>query len=392
MASTRSTKRSAAQAELPHTEAVVIAPAPSSISAAAAAPAGPPLESMSDADTLSAPLDATGNEISGEELLARGGPAPQPQIEGFTHPVPVEAAAAAAAAEEESTAHKAKRLATEASHSVQTAVTAGLESAATVLAQAADKAKVAGEHAMASAKEWSDRELVRTKHSMGNATAANPPYNMLAQDQPQPAEPTLRDKTHNTLNTVQFAIGDSVDAAVAAAKVAGHKISEVAHSALVGAGHVVPKAVSGAEQLKEGVAHLSAQAKPVANDAVQGLKDGAGRLALETKAAAAQVKAAVTHATGVEDKNVSDASHSIEKPDGSLPMERNADEFPHPRAHVQRRVHESSTAINQPGLSGAVIDSSVVAPGGAKIDDQPASKAADTQPDLLTGGNAPVNV
>jgi hypothetical protein len=194
------------------------------------------------------------------------------------------------------------------------------------------------------------------------------------------------------LNTVQFAIGDSVDAAVAAAKVAGHKISEVAHSALVGAGHVVPKAVSGAEQLKEGVAHLSAQAKPVANDAVQGLKDGAGRLALETKAAAAQVKAAVTHATGVEDKSVSDASHSIEKPDGSLPMERNADEFPHPRAHVHRRVHESSTAINQPGLSGTVIDSSVVAPGGAKIDDQPASKAADAQPDLLTGGNAPVNV
>jgi hypothetical protein len=193
------------------------------------------------------------------------------------------------------------------------------------------------------------------------------------------------------LNTVQFAIGDSVDAAVAAAKVAGHKISEVAHSALVGAGHVVPKAVSGAEQLKEGVAHLSAQAKPVANDAVQGLKDGAGRLALETKAAAAQVKAAVTHATGVEDKNV-DASHSIEKPDGSLPVERNADEFPHPRAYAQRRVHESSTAINQPGLSGAVIDSSVVAPGGAKIDDQPASKAADAQPDLLTGGNAPVNV
>jgi hypothetical protein len=151
---------------------------------------------MSDAAALSAPLDATGNEISREELLARGGPAPQPQIEGFTHPVPVEAAAAAAAAaEEESTGHKAKRLATEASHSVQTAVTAGLESAATVLAQAADKAKVAGEHAMASAKEWSDRELVRTKHSMGNATAANPPYNMLAQDQPQPAEPTLRDKT-----------------------------------------------------------------------------------------------------------------------------------------------------------------------------------------------------
>jgi len=364
MASTRSSsKRSASQADLPNTDVTVLAPEQPNVQVAAAAapPAAPAPEVMSDA--------------SSAELLAAGGPAPQPQIEGFTHPVPTEIAAGGA---EESTGHKAKRLATEAAHTVQTAVTQGLESASVVLAQAAEKAKELGGQALADAKvtlahtkEWSDRELVRTQHSMGNATAANPPYNMQAADAAPPAEPTFRDKVHNTLNTIQFAGQDAAEQALAAAKVAGHKISEVAHSALVGAGNVVPLAVSGAEQLKEGVAHLSAQAqekaKPVAESLATSVKSGATQLAVGAQATAAQLKSAVTHTTGSEDKQVSDASHSMEKKEGSLPVERNTDEFPH------GKQHERNTAIQHPGQSGLGTD---IAQEPLKVDELPNAKAS----------------
>jgi len=381
-ASTRSSsKRSASQADLPNTDVAVLAPEQPSLQSAAAAapPAAPASEVMSD-----------GNPLSNAELLAAGGPAPQPQIEGFTHPVPTELAAADG---EETTGHKAKRLATEAAHTVQTAVTQGLESASVVLSQAAEKAKELGGQALADAKvtlahtkEWSDRELVRTQHSMGNATAANPPYNMAAADAPVPTEPTLRDKVHNTLNTIQFASQDAAEQALAAAKVAGHKISEVAHSALVGAGNVVPMAVSGAEQLKEGVAHLSAQAQakaaPAAESIATSVKSGATQLAAGAQATAAQLKTAVTHTTGSEDKQVSGESHWREKKEGSLPVERNADEFPHAK-------HERHTPILQPGQSGLGTD--VAAGSAMKVDELPITKAQEAQIEPGTV-NAPINI
>jgi len=276
------------------------------------------------------------SDASPAELLAAGGPAPQPQIEGFTAPVPVVA--------EESTTHKAKRLATDAAHSVSTAVTAGLESASASISSAA-----------ASAKTWSDRELVRTGHS--NAENADPLKTEL------PVEPTLRDKAHNALNSAQFAIERAAESTLAGAKIASHKIAEGIHT--IG------------EKLEPTAQAISSRSSSLADKAL-----AQGSLALE------KGKALVSGSSS-SDKQVSDASHSAEKKDGSLPVERNADEFPHAQAstsfEADSRIASAAVPLLQPGESGLGTDKKIVDAPLAKVDATP-------QVDAITGEAKPLVV
>ena len=164
-------------------------------------------------------------------------------------------------------------------------------------------------------------------------------------------------------------------------------------------------------QTKAEEAYDSLAAKSKSSGLTDGVKSASTTVAASVNAAVAQVSAALHGSTGsevarddvamVDEKTqVSDASHSVEKRDGSLPMERNTDEFPHPRKLHETSQHSKlidSSAGLAPGHSGLGTEKIVELPlGSAKASDAtigstttttiiPEKKLVDTQPDLLTG-------
>lgn len=250
--------------------------------------------------------------------------------------------------DEESTAHKAKRLATEAGHKVQEAVTQGLEAASS---------------ALHSVKAQVDEKIA--DHSAKSATVTKAPYNMKNESGPVQSAPTTASAS-TTLATGPQEPG-VLDQTKAALSHAADVVMDAAHSAMASA--------------EQAFGQVSQSAK--SSGLVDKAKVGATNAAASVQSGVNQLGAAIKGATGSEisrqkDLGVSDASHSQEKADGSLPMERNADEFPHPRAQLHETAAHSKL--------GAGIDSEKV------VVDKPISMDSglaktDNQPDLLTGPN-----
>lgn len=252
--------------------------------------------------------------------------------------------------DEESTMHKAKRLATETGHKVQEAVTQGLEAASS---------------ALHSVKAQVDEKIA--DHSAKSATVTKAPYNMKNESGPVQSAPAAAASTTLATGSQEPGVLDQTKAALSHA---ADVVMDAAHSAMVSA--------------EQAFGQVSQSAK--SSGLVDKAKVGATTVAASVQSGVNQLGAAIKGATGSEisrdkDMGVSDASHSKEKADGSLPMERNADEFPHPRAHLHETAADSKL--------GAGIDSEKV------IVDKPISMDSglaktDNQPDLLTGSNPSV--
>lgn len=261
----------------------------------------------------------------------------------------------AAADTTESFGHKAKRVATETTATVKEAVTQ------------------AGEAVAAAASSIKTKLEKKIENQSSTTTVTKEPYAMKA------VEPTVASTEPSVL-----------DKASAMAHKAGDSIAAAANSALASAEHV-------AHSLTEKAAEQGAVLKTKAQEAGH-------TIAASTSAMTAKVSSALSGKSGeavssdatlLPKEQISDASHSVEKSEGSLPGERNADEFPHARP----RKFEADTQLkDEVAGKGASVDDSLkdVPLGSSKADGSfPTASTASTDkvdaaPDLLTGSSNPV--